>query len=70
MAGLRQYLRVWRIPGAPMLLITGILGRLGIGMTPLPCCRRRAEHRRYSLAASPVASTPSPVRALPDRTDG
>ncbi|MFF0469226.1 MFS transporter [Micromonospora zamorensis] len=35
MSALRQYLGVWRIPGAPMLLITGIIGRLGIGMTPL-----------------------------------
>ena len=35
MAALRQYQGVWRIPGAPMLLILGIIGRLGIGMTPL-----------------------------------
>lgn len=35
MAALRQYLGVWRVPGAPMLLVTGIVGRLGIGMTPL-----------------------------------
>lgn len=35
MAALRQYLGVWRIPGAPTLLVAGILGRLGIGMTPL-----------------------------------
>ena len=46
MAALRQYLGVWRIPGAPMLLITGIIGRLGIGMTPLALLlRRRAGHR-------------------------
>ncbi|GIF65753.1 hypothetical protein Ais01nite_37880 [Asanoa ishikariensis] len=35
MAALRQYLVVWRIPGAPVLFIFGIIGRLGIGMTPL-----------------------------------
>ncbi|SDY78410.1 hypothetical protein SAMN05444365_103466 [Micromonospora pattaloongensis] len=35
MVALRQYLGVWRLPGAPMLLIAGIIGRLGIGMTPL-----------------------------------
>lgn len=35
MAALRQYLGVWRIPGAPTLLIASIIGRLGIGMTPL-----------------------------------
>ena len=46
MAALRQYLGVWRIPGAPMLLITGIIGRLGIGMTPLALLlRRRAGDR-------------------------
>ncbi len=35
MAALRQYLGVWRIPGAPMILVVGVLARLGIGMTPL-----------------------------------
>lgn len=35
MAAFRQYLAVWRLPGAPLLLIGGVLSRLGIGMTPL-----------------------------------
>src|ERR687894_2379220 len=35
MAALRQYLAVWRIPGAPIVLVVGVLARLGIGMTPL-----------------------------------
>lgn len=35
MATLRQYLAVWRLPGAPLLLMVGPLARLGIGMTPL-----------------------------------
>ncbi|MEJ3746065.1 MFS transporter [Actinomycetes bacterium KLBMP 9797] len=35
MAALRQYVDVWRIPGGPVLLIVGIVARLGIGMTPL-----------------------------------
>ncbi|MDG4828389.1 MFS transporter [Solwaraspora sp. WMMD1047] len=35
MAALGQYLAVWRIPGAPTLLLAGIIGRLSIGMTPL-----------------------------------
>ena len=35
MAALRQYSAVWRIPGAPVLLVVGIVARLGIGMTPL-----------------------------------
>jgi MFS family permease len=32
---LRQYLGVWQLPGAKVLLPVGILARLGIGMTPL-----------------------------------
>ncbi|MEV1143537.1 MFS transporter [Micromonospora sp. NPDC049799] len=52
MAGLRQYLGVWRIPGAPMLLVTGIVGRLGIGMTPLALLLVVEQVTgRYSLAA-------------------
>jgi MFS family permease len=34
-AALRQYSAVWRLPGAPVLLVVGIVARLGIGMTPL-----------------------------------
>jgi MFS family permease len=34
-AALRQYLGIWRLPGAPLLLIGGVISRLGIGMTPL-----------------------------------
>ncbi|WFE32236.1 MFS transporter [Micromonospora sp. WMMD975] len=52
MAALRQYLGVWRVPGAPMLLILGIIGRLGIGMTPLALLLVVAQVTgRYSLAA-------------------
>lgn len=52
MAALRQYLGVWRIPGAPMLLVTGIVGRLGIGMTPLALLLVVEQVTgRYSLAA-------------------
>jgi len=35
MTALRQYLGVWQMPGGRVLLIVGILARLGIGMTPL-----------------------------------
>ena len=35
MAALRQYSAVWRLPGAPVLLVVGVIARLGIGMTPL-----------------------------------
>ncbi len=32
---MRQYLGVWRMPGASTMLAVGILARLGIGVTPL-----------------------------------
>lgn len=52
MAALRQYLGVWRIPGAPMLLVLGIVGRLGIGMTPLALLLVVEDvTHRYALAA-------------------
>ncbi len=35
MAALRTYAQVWRIPGAPVLLVAGIVARLGIGMNGL-----------------------------------
>ncbi|MEV6493260.1 MFS transporter, partial [Actinoplanes sp. NPDC051633] len=35
MTALRQYLAVWQLPGAKVMLIVGIIARLGIGMTPL-----------------------------------
>ncbi|MFY1673372.1 MFS transporter [Plantactinospora sp. WMMB334] len=52
MTALRQYLGVWRIPGAPMLLVAGLVGRLGIGMTPLALLLVVEQVTgRYSLAA-------------------
>lgn len=48
---LRQYLGVWRIPGAPMLLVAGLIARLGIGMTPLALLLVVEQVTgRYSLA--------------------
>ena len=35
MTALRQYLGVWQMPGGKVLLVVGVLARLGIGMTPL-----------------------------------
>ena len=35
MTALRQYLGVWQMPGGRVLLLVGVLARLGIGMTPL-----------------------------------
>jgi MFS family permease len=35
MSALRQYLGVWRLPGGGVLLLVGVLARLGIGVTPL-----------------------------------
>jgi MFS family permease len=50
-AALRQYLVVWRIPGAPVLFVGGIVARLGIGMTPLALLLlARDVTGRYALA--------------------
>ena len=35
MTAFRQYLGVWTMPGGRVLLIVGVVARLGIGMTPL-----------------------------------
>ena len=35
MVALRGYGALWRVPGAPVLLVFGLLGRLGISMEPL-----------------------------------
>ncbi len=52
----RQYLDVWRIPGARQLLVTGIIGRLGIGMTSLALLLLVQEHTgRYTPAALAAA---------------
>ncbi|MBW8480833.1 MFS transporter [Actinomadura parmotrematis] len=32
---MRHYVAVWRMPGAPLLLVAGVLARLGLGVTPL-----------------------------------
>jgi MFS family permease len=51
-AALRQYLAVWHIPGAPVLLVVGVIARLGIGMTPLALLLLVAQTTgRYTPAA-------------------
>lgn len=51
MAALRQYLVVWRVPGAPVLFVGGIVARLGMGMTPLALLLlARDATGRYALA--------------------
>ncbi|HKT02271.1 MAG TPA: MFS transporter, partial [Rugosimonospora sp.] len=32
---IRQYARIWRLPGAPLLVVAGLVARLSIAMTPL-----------------------------------
>ncbi|MFS8477892.1 MAG: MFS transporter [Micromonosporaceae bacterium] len=57
MAALRQYLAVWRISGAPLLLVGGLVARLGIGMTPLALVLLVAQatgHYTYAGVASGV----------------
>lgn len=55
MTALRQYLGVWRIPGAKVLLLVGILARLGISMTPLALLLLVAQ-ATGSYAAAGLAS--------------
>lgn len=51
MAALRQYLAVWRIPGAPLMLVVGVAARLGIGVTPLALLMLVAQStERYTYA--------------------
>jgi len=48
----RHYIDVWRIPGARRLLVAGIVGRLGIGMTGLALLLLvQQETGRYTPAA-------------------
>ena len=35
MSAFRRYVAVWRVPGAPVLLVFGLVARLSIAMTPL-----------------------------------
>lgn len=52
MPALRPYAAVWRIPGAPTLLVIGVIARLGIGVTPLALLLAiQNVTGRYSLAA-------------------
>lgn len=49
---MRQYLTVWRLPGAPVLLVVGVLARLGIGMVTLSLLLLLQQaHGRYAQAA-------------------
>lgn len=52
MVALRQYLSVWRIPGARSLLVTSVIARLGIGINSLALLLLVAESTgRYAPAA-------------------
>jgi MFS family permease len=56
-AALRPYLVIWRVPGAPILFVGGIVARLGIGMTPLALLLLAHDVTgRYSLAGVVGAS--------------
>lgn len=52
MVAFRRYAAVWRLPGAPVLLIAGVVGRLGVGVTPLALLLLIAHSAgRYAPAA-------------------
>ncbi|MER7001709.1 MFS transporter [Dactylosporangium sp. NPDC000555] len=49
---MRQYMSVWRLPGAPVLLTVSVLARLGIGMVSLSLLLLLQQaHGRYTQAA-------------------
>jgi len=49
---MRQYASVWRLPGAPVLLIVSVFARLGIGMVPLSLLLLlQRQTGRYAQAA-------------------
>lgn len=49
---MRQYMSVWRLPGAPVLLLVSVLARLGIGMVSLSLLLLLQQaHGRYAQAA-------------------
>jgi MFS family permease len=52
---LRQYVSVWRIPGAPSLLVWGTLARLGVGITTLALILLVAEATGHYTPASIAA---------------
>lgn len=72
---MRKYAAVWRIPGAPLLLVAGVFARLGMGMTPLALLLLvHEETGRYALAgvasgayALPAAVVSPVVGRLVDR---
>ncbi|MEA2424473.1 MAG: hypothetical protein QOH13_883 [Thermoleophilaceae bacterium] len=54
--GLRQYGAVWRLPGAPTLVVAGVLGRLSTGMAPLALVLLVAQATgAYALAGTATA---------------
>ncbi|GGM18400.1 MFS transporter [Dactylosporangium sucinum] len=56
---LRQYASVWRLPGAPVLLVVGVAARLGIGMISLSLLlllqRTTGRYTEAALACSVYA---------------
>ncbi|MEV4514614.1 MFS transporter [Dactylosporangium sp. NPDC049525] len=53
---MRQYAAVWRLPGAPVLLVVGVLARLGLGMVSLSLLLLLQQTTgRYAQAAAACA---------------
>ncbi|MDH6574465.1 MFS transporter [Kitasatospora sp. MAP5-34] len=54
----RQYGQIWRVPGAPLLLVGGVVARLGMGVTVLAWLLLiKQTTGSYGLAASVGAAT-------------
>jgi len=71
LTALHQYLAVWRIPGAPVLLVGGVVGRLGIGITPLALLllveRHAGEYTAAGIAGGVFALAGAVVGPLAGR---
>ncbi|MGW4385494.1 MFS transporter [Streptomyces sp. NPDC004685] len=54
---MRHYVAVWRMPGAPLLLVAGVVARLGTGVTPLALLLSVAQATgRYASAGVAAGS--------------
>ena len=62
MKAFKQYVAVWRVPGAPLLLIVGTLARVGIGMIIDGAVRDVREIRALGLPV--YARSISPANAV------
>ncbi|CAG6398772.1 hypothetical protein SCOCK_760028 [Actinacidiphila cocklensis] len=54
---MRHYVAVWRIPGAPVLLVAGVIARLGTGVTTLALLLSVAQATGHYASAGIAAGS-------------